>query len=61
MTRIIHEASTEATGLGSPTDVLGARPLRRFVQPRLGFSALRVPVIRPICAASLQTFMNDAG
>jgi hypothetical protein len=59
--RIIHEGSTAAADMGMLSGVLGPRSLRRSVQLRLGLSALRVPDITPICAASLQTLMNYAG
>ena len=59
--RTIHEALTAAVDPGLLTGFLGPRPLRRRVQLHLGFSALRVPVMRPIGAASLRPFMNNAG
>jgi len=61
LARIVREASAAAVDLGLLTGVLGPRPLRRSVQHHLGFSALRVPVTRPVCAASLRTFLNNAG
>jgi hypothetical protein len=45
---IIHEGSTAAADMGMLSGVLG-------------LSALWVPDIMPICAASLRTLMNNAG
>ena len=59
LARIIHGASTAAVDLDPLTGVLV--PLRRSVQHRLRLSALQVRVKRPICAASLRTFANNAG
>ena len=53
LARIIHGASTAAADLGFLPGVLGPRPLRHGVQGRLGFSALRVPVIWPNYASLL--------
>ena len=40
LTRIIHEASTARVDQADLTGVLGLRPLRRGVKPRLGSEAL---------------------
>jgi hypothetical protein len=47
--------------MGMLSGVIEPRSLWRCVQLRLGFSALRVPDITPICAASLRTLMYNAG
>ena len=61
LARISHRAFTAAADLGLLTGVLGPRTLRRSVALRLGFSALRVPVITPISTASLRNLVRDAG
>mgnify|MGYP001589029353 CR=1 FL=1 len=61
LTRIIHEASTARVDQADLTGVLGFRPLRRGVQPRLGSETLREPVISACCTRSLRTLRNNAG
>jgi len=58
---VLRPGNATAADLGLLAGGLAPRPLRRRVQHRLGLSTLGVPVMRSICAASPQTFVNNAG
>jgi len=61
LARISHQLSTAAAHPGFLMGVLGLRTLRRSVELGLGFSALQVPVIRPVYAAALRNPVRNAG
>jgi hypothetical protein len=52
LTRIIHEASAARVDQADLTDVLGLRPLRSGVYPRLGSKSMRLRLISACRARS---------
>ncbi len=60
LTRIIHEASTAAADPGMSAALRSVGLLDVLSSTPAGPSVVRL-VSMPVCAASLQTFMNNAG